>query len=174
MKACNKCGDVKALAEFAKSVSRRDGLQLSCRACCAAWAKSNRESKRKSRNAYYWRNRDSEIAKARAWQEQNVEKRRASNSRYHSKNSRAIFARKRSVKLRAMPAWANRFFIQEAARLAALRTKVTGIPHELDHIVPLKSPLVCGLHVENNLRVIPREENIRKSNRYWPDMPEGQ
>jgi hypothetical protein len=30
--------------------------------------------------------------------------------------------------------------------------------------VPLQSPVVCGLHVEHNLRVVPRRENIRKGN----------
>ncbi|CAB5178539.1 hypothetical protein UFOVP158_10 [uncultured Caudovirales phage] len=29
----------------------------------------------------------------------------------------------------------------------------------------------CGLHVENNLQVIPAESNIKKGNHFWPDMP---
>jgi 5-methylcytosine-specific restriction endonuclease McrA len=45
------------------------------------------------------------------------------------------------------------------------------VKHEVDHIVPLKSPLVCGLHVEHNLQVIPATQNRRKHNRVWPDMP---
>lgn len=55
--------------------------------------------------------------------------------------------------------------------LAALRTKTTGIRWEVDHIVPLVHPQVCGLHVETNLRVIPAIENRRKGNRHWPEMP---
>lgn len=74
-------------------------------------------------------------------------------------------------KRQATPTWANpeaiRSFYVEAARL----TKESGEPHHVDHIVPLQSKIVCGLHVEHNLRVLPKCENQAKSNRWWPDMP---
>jgi hypothetical protein len=43
--------------------------------------------------------------------------------------------------------------------------------YEVDHIVPLLNPIVCGLNVPWNLRIIRKEVNQRKSNHYWPDMP---
>lgn len=59
----------------------------------------------------------------------------------------------------------------EAYHLAVTREEETGIKWQVDHIVPINSHLVCGLHSEYNLAVIPKKENLSKGNRYWPDMP---
>jgi hypothetical protein len=77
---------------------------------------------------------------------------------------------KRAKKLKATPVWANQFFITEAYELAALRTKMFGFKWHVDHVVPLISDRVCGLHSHTNLSVIPARANLSKSNRYWPNM----
>jgi hypothetical protein len=41
----------------------------------------------------------------------------------------------------------------------------------VDHIVPLQSEIVCGLHGEANLQLLTETENKVKSNKLWPDMP---
>lgn len=78
---------------------------------------------------------------------------------------------RRSIERRATPKWADAAEINLAYRVATQMTIDTGIVHSVDHIVPLKHPLVCGLHCPANLRVITLEENLRKSNNHWPDMP---
>jgi 5-methylcytosine-specific restriction endonuclease McrA len=76
----------------------------------------------------------------------------------------------------ATPAWAkdefNDFVVGEMYSLARQRTKATGIKWVVDHIVPLQSKLVCGLHWWKNLRVIPDSLNKSKGNRLWPDHPD--
>ncbi len=44
--------------------------------------------------------------------------------------------------------------------------------YRVDHIVPLSSKLVCGLHTHTNLQVITCRENQAKGNHFWPGMPE--
>jgi hypothetical protein len=64
------------------------------------------------------------------------------------------------------PRWANKLAIKEIYKDAERITEETGIKHQVDHIIPIRSPLVCGLHVENNLRIITAEENSSKSNSF--------
>jgi 5-methylcytosine-specific restriction endonuclease McrA len=74
--------------------------------------------------------------------------------------------RKREArKLRATPTWANEVALQAVYAEAAR----TGL--QVDHIVPLRSPLVCGLHWEGNLQLLTAAENARKNNHWWPHMP---
>jgi 5-methylcytosine-specific restriction endonuclease McrA len=51
-------------------------------------------------------------------------------------------------------------------RQAKKLTQKTGILHEVDHIIPLQNHLVCGLHVENNLQILTREQNRKKFNHF--------
>jgi hypothetical protein len=105
-----------------------------------------------------------------AWRRNNPVIAREIDAAWREKNRaeyNANKAGKRAAKRNATPAWANKFFINEAYRLAKLRERITGCKWDVDHIVPLTSKLVCGLHVENNLMVITSSANRSKGNRYF-------
>ena len=107
------------------------------------------------------------------WRARNPERRKAIALAWNKRNQdkvNAVYARRRAMKLKACPKWANDFFIKEIYHLARLRTKMLGYPWHVDHIVPLQSDKVCGLHVEHNLQVIPSSVNQSKNNRSWPGM----
>ena len=71
--------------------------------------------------------------------------------------------------MRTKPAWREQQWLEptidaiyaERDRL----TTATGIPHEVDHIHPIKHPRLCGLTVPWNLQIISATENRRKSNK---------
>jgi 5-methylcytosine-specific restriction endonuclease McrA len=109
------------------------------------------------------------LEKHRKWHAANPEKVKAQPSM--SKAARCAYASKRhAATLQATPAWAE---LEAIARLyvqAQALTESTGIPHHVDHIVPLRGKTVCGLHVLANLRVVTEDENKRKSNRLIEDL----
>lgn len=54
--------------------------------------------------------------------------------------------------------------IDELYSKARELSKITGIQHDVDHIVPLKGKFVSGLHVLNNLQIIEHKINNKKLN----------
>jgi hypothetical protein len=70
------------------------------------------------------------------------------------------------AKANRVPLWADKNKIKELYKKAVLKSIETGIQWHVDHIVPLRGKLVSGLHVPENLRVIPGIENVKKANRY--------
>ena len=75
-------------------------------------------------------------------------------------------AMRRIRKINATPIWANKKKIDEIYESCRRIAKETGVPHHVDHVIPLKHPKVCGLHVELNLQPIPAINNMKKHNNF--------
>lgn len=137
------------------------------------WARLNRDKRRKICLDHYHRNSDKYSLYSQEYNRNNREKLNlAARRRYQAnpgKDISKVTTRKRTLKS-AQPKWANTFFIEEIYHLAKIRSEVTGVKWHVDHIVPLKSDKVSGLHCEANLQVITQKDNCSKGNKYWPDM----
>jgi hypothetical protein len=75
------------------------------------------------------------------------------------------FSWHRASKALRTPSWSNRDAVRAFYVIARRATDCTGIPHAVDHVYPLHGKEVSGLHVPENLRVLPRHLNQSKGNR---------
>lgn len=77
----------------------------------------------------------------------------------------AYCAKRRAVKQLATPQWVSTDDLIPFYEHARALTRETGIPHEVDHIMPLRGKAFTGLHVPWNLQVLPRKQNRSKLNK---------
>lgn len=133
-----------------------------------AWYMANREK----RLAYYVGN-EKIAATRKRYRENNKEREAARVAAYakaHPERARATTARYRARKQMAVAKWANESAIAAIYKDAARVSLELGVPHSVDHIVPVQGRTVCGLHVEYNLRVIPSVLNSAKGNKLLPEL----
>lgn len=136
----------------------------------------NRSSEKiEYRKKYKQENYKAILEKNKALYAKNPEQYRRYHKEYQQKNAATLRpknsarAMKRlAAKLQRTPSWLNvddNWIIDQAYELAAIRKKTTGIPWDVDHIIPLQGKLVSGLHVPWNLQVIPASINRSKGNK---------
>lgn len=191
MKMCWGCGYLRPFTAFAKNARKVDGLQTQCKDCMnfarkqwdlrnAAYVKQRSKEKwsdTEARGRYdAWRAENQQTINARnkQWANTNRSKARASVNAWDRANKPRKVQQKRmrkGMQERATPAWANHEAMQQYYVLARFLTCELGIDFHVDHVVPIKSDIVCGLHSHTNLAISIGAWNIAKHNRYWPDMP---
>jgi len=176
-KRCSKCGENKLLSSFGKSKFSKDGLQGQCKICRCLRAKqyyqNNRDKVLHYKKEYRQNNLDTLSQRDKKYRQNNRERLLCYCKKYHQNNpdkSRARGACRRASKRNATPPWVDKAAIEAIYAEALWFQDFTGEPYHVDHIVPLKSDFVCGLHVPANLQTLPGVENIAKSNRSWPEQ----
>lgn len=186
-KVCVKCGIEKTVDCFLKKKNGKFGVRADCKMCFAEYGKkyyeANRDAKRKQHKQYYEDTREKRLEYAKDYYANNSEainNYREDNKEYiasrlklwkqnnpHKVNTSNAY--RRAYKLEATPTWADQETIDGLYHLATLFNR-TGLNLHVDHIVPLNSDKVCGLHCEANLQLLPASDNLSKGNRYWPDQ----
>lgn len=187
-KICLDCKIEQLTSNFNRDKPRIDGLSPYCKTCVKVRAKAtylkHRDKHIAARRKDYQKNKERYKQKALEWGRANPEKRKLSQQKYdaadpvrkHEKNKAhrlanpgmyAAHYKMRQQKLkRALSPWADLKAIESFYIESARLTKETGIKHHVDHFYPLTSDIVCGLHNQFNLRVIPARENLSKANSF--------
>jgi hypothetical protein len=125
------------------------------------WKSQNPDKLRGYQKTYHSKNREVRGARAKAWKRRNGLRNALNQRRWVELNRgrvNAYVARRRAKKLFATPIWSDRELIDRF---------YSDCPpgYHVDHIVPLISDKVCGLHVISNLQYLPALENLSKGNR---------
>lgn len=172
MKKCMVCLEQKELELFNRDNREPDEKLKTCKSCQSkyskAWRLKNPDHHRNWRKA----NPKKAYACSKRWLDAHPETRRAMQRRFWKNNpakAREHNARRNAAKAHRTPKWLTKsdwIEIKWAYQIAVDRSKETGIPHEVDHIIPLRGKHVSGLHVPQNLQIITMQENVRKHNKF--------
>jgi len=177
-KMCTICNTIKCITEFYHDSKTRDGRHNECTICM-----SSRRTKNKKKYA------DSSVI----WRHNNIDRVRAYAREYYKNNHRQCLGYitpektaergrnwRRKIqenvcfigcdaipnKKQATPPWSETPLILKLYEECSTVTNLTGVEHNVDHIIPLNGKNVCGLHCIDNLQIITKTENIKKSNKH--------
>lgn len=182
---CVACKHEKDVRHYAKHAEQR-------KRDAAHWYVSNRERGAATRNAYHARKKDDHLYDAKRKEyavrhyDRLLELRRVKNATVEAKAAKAAkrkeqahlyrhYEQKRRARLKgAVPPWFGEFddfVFSQAAELCVQRAAATGLPWELDHMIPLLATRASGLHCADNVQVIPQWLNRTKNRRMILTQP---
>ena len=193
-KQCSKCKETKPVAEFYKDKTKKDGHESRCKICAKRKATKYRDENKDLITATRARDADKNNAKAKAVyysdieasraqgritaqaaRDRNPENARIATNKWRTEKREDYLvsrgkhtAKRRNLKMSATPyvltEW-EELVMSEIYSQASELSRLTGVKHEVDHIIPLIHNKVCGLHNISNLQILTQTENRKKSNR---------
>jgi hypothetical protein len=187
MKLCLQCKITKSFDEFHKRTRSKDGFHHYCKTCCNQYYQNNSETRKlysknyrlvnahiissKMKN-YYTNNIDYHKELRHTYYLSNKVKVNSYNSLYRKDNKgvcNAATTHYRLVKKKSTPQWLSQVQLEDIKEFYNLAQDLAwlnqdGKAFHVDHIVPLRGKIVCGLHVPWNLQLLPGDLNFKKSN----------
>ena len=160
--ACSSCGEEKPITEYHRHPCSKTGYRPQCKSC-----------KNKVAAIYRINNKEAIFARNKKWRANNKARCNAATRRWRESNLDKDAKRSndyRVRKLKSRPSWVNDEYISLWYKLSKAEEIRTGMKVHVDHIIPLRSDLVCGLHCEDNMQLLFSTSNLAKGNRHWPDM----
>jgi hypothetical protein len=181
---CKECHNIYRKKHYLKNrqkyldTAKRHHLNNSTRK--QEYDQKRRREKSEELRAYdkfrYERDKKKRLALARKWATENPERRKQINKKWRKENPdycRMIsYARMKQEQI-STPKWLTPEQLRDIKAMYSLAVKIskeTGIPHQVDHIYPLKGVNSCGLTVPWNLRIITAKENMLKGNKLPTDI----
>jgi hypothetical protein len=161
-KVCSNCNILKSLDYFHNRKGGKFGKSERCQLCSSSqgkdYYKDNKISVDIKNKRNYNNNKERHLSYGYRWKKDNKHK-------YLPKHNMRCTQRKITYKTHS-----EIFKFDEIDRVSVYNkarelTLITGIKHEVDHIVPLKGKNVCGLHVSWNMQVLTKSQNASKGNR---------
>lgn len=156
IKTCSRCKEDKDLSLF---FLRYGKPRPECKVCTKEVNKATitHEAKLRGQRAYRSKNKDAINKKHQEYKVMNRPICNADWMRYHA------------TKLGATPKWLTESQLEEIQSKYSHAKEcemLSGDKYHVDHIIPLRGKLVCGLHVPWNLQILPADINISKSNKF--------
>lgn len=148
-KRCPSCSISKPLSDFAVRARSRDGYAASCKVCI----------NERNRAKYAADPTERLLASLRATEAKAA--RFIADPGYKRAFNLWGSTKKRGTKI---PSWVQIADFVPICR----RAERFGPEYVIDHIIPLRHPLVCGLHVPKNLRIVKRRTNLKKGSFFAP------
>ena len=129
---------------------------------------ANLEQRLKQESEYRKNNREKIAETSTRWANNNRAATRKGSLQVYRRNKPRYLAqgaKYRAAKKQAVPLWFEKDEVELLYKCAASQRK-TGLDVHVDHIIPLQSSVVCGLHCMSNLQILSSIENRQKGNRF--------